>query len=169
MHRSPAGRRGIRGTPVADRGEYLRTLCVLDETLAAERLILNQLLALSALSVTLPFISYEYTLVNLIAPFIILVMFLASDVATGRVPLTRIQILALLLPFAVLFAPLTFLLLHGFGFGAQIKSLALLAVIGAASTIRLPSSLFSEVSDRFLMEFRLELIQREAEPSRRRA
>jgi hypothetical protein len=128
--------------------------------------VLNQLLALSALSVTLPFISYEYTLVHLIAPFIVLILFLVSDVSSGRVPLERRQILSLLLPYAILFAPMSYFLYHGFGFGGQIKALALLYLAGVASWVRMPSSLFSELSDRMVMEFRFELTQPEFEPSR---
>jgi hypothetical protein len=123
--------------------------------------VLSQLLALSALSITLPFVSYEYTLVHLIAPFTILVLFLSTDVASGRVPLRRNQILSLLLPFAILFAPMSFLLRNGFGFGGQVKTIALFWLIYTATRIRLPSSLFSELSDRMVMEFRLEITQPE--------
>jgi Glycosyltransferase family 87 len=121
--------------------------------------VLSQLLALSALSITLPFVSYEYTLVHLIAPFTILVLFLSTDVSSGRVPLDRNQILSLLLPFAILFAPMSFLLRNGFGFGGQVKTIVLLWLVYTASRIRLPSSLFSELSDRMVMEFRLEITQ----------
>jgi Glycosyltransferase family 87 len=121
--------------------------------------VLSQLLALSALSITLPFVSYEYTLVHLIAPFTILVLFLSTDVNSGRVPLDRNQILSLLLPFAILFAPMSFLLRNGFGFGGQVKTIVLLWLVYTACRIRLPSSLFSELSDRMVMEFRLEITQ----------
>ncbi len=107
--------------------------------------VLNHLLALSALSIALPFISYEYTLVHLAAPFIVLVFFLGQDVDSGRAHLTRSQILALLLPYALLFAPLSYLIDHGLGYGGQIKALALIYLIGVASWIPLPSSMFGEL------------------------
>jgi Glycosyltransferase family 87 len=108
--------------------------------------VLNQVLALSAISVTLPFVSYEYALVHLIVPFILFVVFLVEDVATGRVVLRKGQILAILLPFVLILGPLSFLILmYGVGFGGQIKALALIYLIGASMKVRFPSSIFGEL------------------------
>lgn len=107
--------------------------------------ILNQVLALSALSVLLPFVSYEYTLIHLIVPFIFLILFLIRDVAAGNVSLQKGQQLALLLPYALLFAPATFLLQGDVGLGGQLKTLVLIYLIGITLQVRLPSSLFGEL------------------------
>jgi hypothetical protein len=106
--------------------------------------VLNQVLALSAFSVLLPYVSYDYTLVNLFVPFSILIVVLATDAAAGRVKLTPGQLLWLLMPYALIFTPQSYLVYHVVGYGAQVKTLALCAAIGAAIRIPLPSSLFSE-------------------------
>jgi hypothetical protein len=107
--------------------------------------VLNQLLALSAFSVLLPYVSYDYTLVNLFVPFAILIFVLAADAADGRLRLTRGKMLCLLLPYAVIFTPQSYLVYHVVGYGAQVKTAALCAAIGAAIRIPLPSSLFNEL------------------------
>jgi hypothetical protein len=107
--------------------------------------ILNQLLALSALSILLPYVSYDYTLVHLFAPFTILLIVIASDGADGPLKLSKSQLMFLLLPFAVLFTPQSYLVYHVVGYAAQVKTLGLCAVIGAALRIPLPSSLFNEI------------------------
>jgi hypothetical protein len=107
--------------------------------------ILNQILALSATSVLLPYVSYDYTLVNLFVPFVFLIIFLASDGVSGRLELTRSQILWLLIPYAVIFTPQSYLVYHVVGYAAQVKTLALLTLIGGAIKIPLRSSLFHEV------------------------
>jgi hypothetical protein len=108
--------------------------------------VLNQVLALSAISVTLPYVSYEYSLVHLIVPFILFVLFLTRDVASEHVVLKKSQILAILLPFVLIFAPMSFLILiHGVGFGGQIKALALVYLVGVTLKVRCPSSLFGEL------------------------
>ncbi len=107
--------------------------------------VLNQILALSSLSILLPYVSFDYTLLHLFAPFALLVVVLATDGADGRLVLTKRQLLCLLLPFAVIFTPQSYLVYHVVGYGAQVKTLALLAVIVAAAQIRLPSSMFNEL------------------------
>ena len=107
--------------------------------------VLNQILALSALSILLPYVSFDYTLLHLFAPFASLVVVLATDGADGRLALTKGQLLCLLIPFAVIFTPQSYLTYHVVGYGAQVKTLALFAVIGAAIQVRLPSSLFNEI------------------------
>jgi O-antigen ligase len=107
--------------------------------------VLNQVLALTTLSILLPFVSFEYTLVHLIVPFILLLIFLVTDIASGVVPLKRSEILALLIPFAILFAPLSFLIFFSVGFGAQIKALVLVHLVILCLRIPLPSSLFGDL------------------------
>jgi hypothetical protein len=108
--------------------------------------ILNQILALSAISVTLPFISYDYTLVHLIVPLILFVVFLLRDVATERVALKKHQILAILLPFVVILGPMSFLIpIDQIGIGGQVKGFALIYLIGATLRFPFPSSLFGEL------------------------
>ncbi len=115
--------------------------------------LLNQFLALSALSITLPFISYDYTLVHMFGPCAALILFLAKDVATGRVRLTLHEMLTLLVPFAVIFTPQSYLLYGIVGFGGQVKALALLALVIAAIRIKLPSSMFGDIDER--LEYQL--------------
>ena len=118
--------------------------------------VLNQVLALSALSVTLPYTSYEYTLVHLAVPFIFVVYFLTGDVAPGFAPLEMRQILALVLPFFIIFGPTSFLFhlpivqdpREDIGFGGQVKTMALIYLIAVALRLRLPSTLFEELGTR---------------------
>ncbi len=106
---------------------------------------LNQMLALSAFSVLLPYVSYDYTLVNLFVPFSALLYVLASDGADGRLSVSRRDLLFLLVPYAILFTPQSYLVYRVVGYGAQVKTMALLAIIAAAVRIPLPSSLFHEI------------------------
>ncbi len=104
--------------------------------------ILNQLFALTACSIVLPFISYDYTLVHMYIPWAAFLIFLTTD--TGR--LSTAKALVFLIPCAILFAPLSWMLVQSAGAGGQIKAIALLAIIAAAAAIPLPSSLFGELT-----------------------
>jgi hypothetical protein len=106
--------------------------------------VLNQVMVLSALSVTLPYSSFEYTLVQMVAPFFLLLLFLVNDVASGQVALRKSDMVALLIPFAVLFAPTSFMILYRVGFGGQIKTAVLLFLVGVCLRAPLPSSVFGE-------------------------
>ncbi len=108
--------------------------------------LLNQFTALSACSVVLPFTSYDYTLVHLYAPFVAFLILLTTDVAAGRTRLTVREAVAFLIPYTLIFAPLSWMLAHSSGMGGQVKALALVALLRAAVTIPLPSSLFGEVA-----------------------
>jgi hypothetical protein len=110
--------------------------------------VVNQILALSDLSVMLPFVSYNYTLVHMLAPFSILVLILAADAPSGRLRLSYRQMLFLLLPFAFIFTPQNYLALSVLDFDGQVKFLALLALLVAALRIPVPSSLFNELPER---------------------
>jgi hypothetical protein len=101
--------------------------------------ILNQFFILTACSILLPFVSYDYTLVHMYIPWAAFLIYLTTEgaVSVGRA-------LAFLIPCAVLFAPLSWMLFQGGGCGGQVKALALVALIAAAVKIPLPTSLFGE-------------------------
>jgi hypothetical protein len=95
--------------------------------------------------VLLPQLSFDYTLVHALIPWGAFLLFLLSDVAFGRVRITLRQALAFLIPYAVLFAPQSFLIFRSVGFGGQVKALALVAIVVAALRNPLPSSLFGDL------------------------
>jgi hypothetical protein len=107
--------------------------------------VLNRIFALTACSISLPFVSYDYTLVHMYIPFAAFLIYLTTDVAAGRAVLPLRRALAFLIPCAVLFAPLSWMLFQGSGCGGQIKALALAALTAAAVKIPLPSSLFGDL------------------------
>jgi hypothetical protein len=120
--------------------------------------MLNQILVLTSLSILLPYVSFDYTLLHLFVPFTILLVVLATDCADGRLRLTKKQLLCLLVPYAVIFTPQSYLVYSVVGYGGQVKTLALCALIGAAIKIPLPSSLFRELRsvETLLLELDLE-------------
>jgi hypothetical protein len=126
--------------------------------------VLNQILALSALSILLPYVSYDYTLVHMFAPFSALVTVLAADASRGLLRLTLGKLLFLLLPFAVIFTPQTYLVASVVGYDGQVKALALVAVIAAALAIPLPSTLFNELRERETIQLDLEVKQPSRQP-----
>jgi Glycosyltransferase family 87 len=127
-------------------GVFAAGLFSLTYLFAIRRLaILNQLLILSAFSVVLPYVSYDYTLVNLFVPFATMIFVLSTDAADGRLRLTNGQLLCLLLPYAVIFTPQSYLVYHVVGYAAQVKTVALFAAIVTAIRVPLPSSLFNEL------------------------
>lgn len=107
--------------------------------------LLNQLFALTACSILLPFVSYDYTLVHMYIPWSAFLIYLTADVAAGRAHLPVPRALTFLVPCAVLFAPLSWMLFQKSGCGGQVKAVALLAIIRAAVTVPMPSSLFNEL------------------------
>jgi hypothetical protein len=107
--------------------------------------VLNQILTLTSFSILLPYVSFDYTLLHLFVPFTMLMLVLATDGADGRLRLTKTQLMCLLVPYAVLFTPQSYLVYHVVGYGAQVKTLALCALIVAAIRIPLPSTLFKEL------------------------
>ena len=89
--------------------------------------LLNQVLALSVLAVLLPPVSFDYTLLNLYAPWALLVLFtLETPEAPGLTPA--------FVSFAILLAPTSEFILHGIALGAQIKAVALVALLLGALT-----------------------------------
>ena len=116
--------------------------------------VLNQLFALVILSITLPFVSFDYTLVHLYIPFVALLVPLSS----GRLQLNLSEARSFLLPCAVIFAPLTWLHYGVVGFGAQVKTLALLLVLRAALKIPLNRVSFPGVLPLYVSEWRAETV-----------
>jgi hypothetical protein len=110
--------------------------------------ILNQLFLLVIASTLFPYVAYDYTLVQLYLPWGAFLIFLCSDVASGRANLTQSQAMRILLPCTVVFTPQTYVILvKGINCGGQIKALALLALMHAALTIPMPTSVFGELPE----------------------
>jgi hypothetical protein len=108
--------------------------------------ILNQLFLFVIASTLFPYVAYDYTLVQVYIPWTAFLVYLCTDVASGRADLTQAQALRILLPCAVIFTPQTYLIIaKGIGCGGQVKALALMALMHAAITIPMPSSLFREL------------------------
>jgi hypothetical protein len=103
--------------------------------------VLNQLIAFLVLSVLLPFVSNEYTLVHLYVAWGALLLFLYQDVRRGRFHLENWKVSAMLSCFAVIFSPQSYWV---FGYadtvGGQIKTVAMLALLGLVSAFPMPSS-----------------------------
>ena len=110
--------------------------------------LLNQLIAFILVSITLPFYSYEYTLLHAYTCWGCLLLFLAKDVAAGRVSVSSSAITIILIGFAILFTPEGFLRGHQVGFGGQLKAVCLLLLISLISLVPLQSSLFNDFEDK---------------------
>ena len=106
--------------------------------------LLNQTIALLLLSVSLPFMSNEYTLLQLYPGWACLMVFLATDVTEGRVTPPYRSLAQILAGFAFLFAPLGYLNGHVLGVGGQLKTFCILALVYLVSRTPLPSSLFGD-------------------------
>ena len=103
--------------------------------------VLNQVFALASVTMVLPFVTGDYTLILLLVPMGFFLIFLLEDVAPGRTPLSVANILWFLLPCAWIVATEPLLTLHG-----VFKCIALLALLAASVSIPLPSTLFGERS-----------------------
>ena len=103
--------------------------------------VLNQVFALACITLVLPFVAGDYTLILLLVPMGLFLIFLLDDVAQGRTPMSMAKILCFLLPCAWLVATEPLLTLHG-----VFKCIALLVLLAASISIPLPSTLFGEKS-----------------------
>jgi hypothetical protein len=94
----------------------------------------NQILILSVLSVSIPPVSYDYTLVSLYAPIAILC------ILALRLPDDKQRIL---IPYFMLYAailtPQSYIIFHGARFGAQLRAICLLALLILALRKPLPA------------------------------
>jgi hypothetical protein len=103
--------------------------------------VLNQIFALVAVTLVLPFVAGDYTLILLLVPMGFFLIFLLEDVAPGRTPMSMANMLWFLLPCAWIVATEPILRLHG-----VCKCIALLVLLAASISIPLPSTLFAETS-----------------------
>jgi hypothetical protein len=100
---------------------------------------LNQIFALSCVSMVLPLVAADYTLSLILVPMGFFLIFLLEDVAQGKVVLSTGKVFCFLLPCAWITATEPLWLLHG-----VLKCIALLLLLGASAAIPLPSTLFAE-------------------------
>lgn len=116
--------------------------------------LLNQLTAL-AISVTLfPPSAGEYTLLHLYVPFGALLIFLARDVATGRASFAFRPMIALAVIYALLFAPLTLLMIYA----SDAKLLLLLALLVITARTPMRSAYFEALTADGEMQGHKELV-----------
>ncbi len=101
--------------------------------------VLNQVFALASVTMILPFVAGDYTLILLLIPMGFFLIFLLEDAAPGRTPISMGKLLCFLLPCAWLVATEPLTILHG-----VFKCIALLGLLAASLTIPLPSTLFGE-------------------------
>lgn len=117
-------------------------LCILLYFLRIWRLPLpNQILALSILSITIAPISYDYTLLNLYAPFAVLVV-LALRAERGGPPVPHLM--AYMVLFAMILTPQSYVVFRGVRYGAQVRCLCLFAMLILAITTPIFDSVSSD-------------------------
>jgi hypothetical protein len=105
--------------------------------------VLNQVTALCAAVSLLPPVSGDYTLLALYLPFGAFLVFLTREVATGNATFPFSSMLSLTVIYALLFSPLTFLML----FAGDAKLLLLLALLVVAARSPMPSAYFGDPAD----------------------
>jgi len=106
--------------------------------------LLNQFAVLTILSVLLPYVSYEYTLVHIYLVLGVFLVFLNQDVRSGRTKVEPRRAKQILVSFAILTAPISFLALEHFQ--GQIKCLALCSLMALFLFNEMPSSVFADSS-----------------------
>jgi hypothetical protein len=104
--------------------------------------LLNQFMTLSVLSLLLPYVSYEYTLVQIDLVFAVFLLYLIQDGEAARVALPPARLAFAMACFAVTFAPLAYLALEHFQ--GQIKAVALLGLLFVGLDSPMPSTLFRD-------------------------
>jgi hypothetical protein len=102
--------------------------------------LLNQVTALAVAVTLFPPVSGEYTLLNLYVPFGALLVFLTREVATGKTTFSYASMLAFAVIYALLFSPLTFLMLYA----GDAKLLLLLALLVVAARSPMHSEYFGD-------------------------
>ncbi|HUD21888.1 MAG TPA: hypothetical protein VMQ60_03510, partial [Acidobacteriaceae bacterium] len=91
-------------------------------------------------SVTLfPISAFDYTLLHLYIPFAALLVFLTREVAAGKATIHYASMLAFAVIYALLFSPLTFLMLYA----GDAKLLLLIALLVVAARSPMHSKYFS--------------------------
>ena len=113
---------------------YVRTAAVLALVVYFLRIRhlprLNQVLILSILSVTLPPVSYDYTLLGVYPPLVLLSMEIARRAYAGIAPFPYAMRYFVL--FGVMLTPLSFLTWYSNPHGAQLRCLCLLGILWTA-------------------------------------
>ena len=108
--------------------------------------VLNQLIAFILLSVMLPFVSNEYTLVHVYIAWGAFVLFLYQDVRTGRVPIQLWRLVSMLGCFAIIFSPQSYWVFGSVDtLGGQIKTAAMVTLLALVFTFPMPSSGLGEL------------------------
>jgi Glycosyltransferase family 87 len=106
--------------------------------------LLNQILVLTVVDLTFPFMSQEYTLVHLYFPWALLLIFLARDVSRARLAIPSTGALIMLGALAFLFAPTPHQYLNH-SITGQMQLAALIALGAAGSMVPMRSSIFGEI------------------------
>jgi Glycosyltransferase family 87 len=112
--------------------------------------LLNQFIAYIILCVLLPYVSGDYTLVHVYIAGAAFLLFLLSDVATGKVSVPAKAIHTILFSCAVVFVPFSYLEItripnHNFACGAQVKTVFLIVILLTVCRVPMPSSLFGDL------------------------
>jgi hypothetical protein len=109
-------------------------------SLIAKSPILNQLTVLGIAVTLLPPNSVEYTLLNLYVPFGALLVFLTRELAAGRLRLDRRVLFLVMIAYALLFSPLSFLGVYA----GDVKLLLLLLLAVCFVHAPMPSPCFGD-------------------------
>jgi Glycosyltransferase family 87 len=112
--------------------------------------LLNQFIAYIILCVLLPYVSGDYTLAHVYIAWAAFLLFLLSDVATGKVRIPARSIHVILFSCAVAFVPLSYLEVTRspnptFACGAQVKTIFLIVILLTVLRVPMPSSLFGDL------------------------
>jgi hypothetical protein len=102
--------------------------------------LLNQLTALAVAVTLFPPVAGDYTLLHLYVPFGALLVFLTREVVPGKAAFPYSSMLALAVIYALLFSPLTFLMIYA----GDAKLLLLLALLVVAARSPMPSAYFGD-------------------------
>jgi hypothetical protein len=105
--------------------------------------ILNQLTALGVAATLFPLSSADYTLLHLYVPFGVFLVFLVREVAVGKVAFPYTSMMALAVIYALLFAPLTPLMVYA----GDAKLLLLLALLFVTARAPMHSEYFSFLAE----------------------
>jgi len=105
--------------------------------------MLNQLTALGVAITLFPPCAPDYTLLALYVPFGAMVVFLTREVAPGKVAFSNNSMLALAAIYALLFSPLTFLMIYA----GDAKLLLLLALLVVAARSPMHSAYFDGAAE----------------------
>ena len=111
--------------------------CVLYFVRAWKLPVINQVIFLTVAFIVLPPVSYDYTLLHIYTPFVLMV-FLVIDYWRRGVDLPK-GVWLVFACFALLLSPLNEIIVHGERIAGQLKCLILLALAGIALTYRFVS------------------------------